>query len=612
MKKKLLLAISLSICLMYNTAIANEIHYGSVVDVKTNEVSLRYKGPLGTEYFTCNTDTLSCKTHGETKPSLFPEIFGVDYYTNSPDGRFAISPITVKNNDIDIVYNILYTFNDNESKFVAVIPYYKKTSKIVFSPDGSTVVLFGTGGDIAAFRTDGSRFSTTTLSQSEFPFRSLSISGNYLAAYNYVEEVHIIWDVWTGKNIKIKSTKPGYVEFSQNDEDAVFIDDNQNFPTLQHINLKDFPNATTTSAVFDRPFTVEDFLFVGDQLYYMANEKNVYDWTISRYDFRTEKKTTVEENASYGDYLRRIDGKLAYLIVEGKNTNLSLYNPDNEQVDTIRAIEDSETHSELTRTPVQYGDVNCVLITPPGKYISNKPLFVWLHGGPIRQTSVEYHPYLSYAVYDEMLEKIAISGSYVLKLDYTGSYGYGSNFTDTLDNNIGIQDVADVINSVSELSKSKNISEVYLIGNSYGGYLSLRTLVEKPDMFAGAISINGVFDWFTLIERIKSSPFKKYFDGVPEVVDLEHNFDQYLKASIYSKISGLTNQQILLVFGENDSTVPVWQTKEMFYMLKGMEKNTSLLAFSDEDHIIRKRENLDNLCLFINDKLELNNQINCN
>ena len=67
----------------------------------------------------------------------------------------------------------------------------------------------------------------------------------------------------------------------------------------------------------------------------------------------------------------------------------------------------------------------------------------------------------------------------------------------------------------------------------------------------------------------------------------------------------LTDQKILLVLGEEDSTVPTWQTQEFYYFGRGLNKDIHLLTFSDEDHILRKRENLNTLCSTISETFEL-------
>ena len=60
-----------------------------------------------------------------------------------------------------------------------------------------------------------------------------------------------------------------------------------------------------------------------------------------------------------------------------------------------------------------------------------------------------------------------------------------------------------------------------------------------------------------LYEVITSSPFKALFNGVPDTT----NLDAYLQASVFTGMEKLTdNDKVVVVWGEEDSTVPVWQS----------------------------------------------------
>jgi len=184
------------------------------------------------------------------------------------------------------------------------------------------------------------------------------------------------------------------------------------------------------------------------------------------------------------------------------------------------------------------------------------------------------------------------------------TFGHGSEFKDQLSTRLGEVDVRGVIDAARETKKDYRINDIYLIGNSYGGYLGPKALVEKDRLFDGAIAINGVFDWFDLLERIPSSPFKTHFNGLVNLEDLQENFDMYEEASVVKDLPKLGRlKQMLLIYGEDDRTVPIWQTKEFFYQAKTLGKNASLLKLEGEGHIVRGRDNLNLMCQFIADKL---------
>jgi len=575
---------------------AGEIHYASIKDIRGDSILTLYKGPGGFEYFICNSRSERCESSGTQKPYLFPLILNSRDYVRSTDGRYALveNPVTTNRNKSSSY--ALYSLNQPEPELITRLPFNEPASRIIFSPDNNVIVLLMAGGKIATYTIDSSAIALATLTQTRFPFRSLSYRGSYLAAYNQADAVHMIWDTKTGEKVAIPGTLPGSVEFSADESHAAFIENINGFPGLRVVDLKAFPHNISVESLPLHGATVVGCLFIGDNLYYMSNEASPYEWSIYEYDIRKKTKKMIATEVSYSGGLRHIGGRLAYPRIEGKNTNIALYDPLDKATSVLRPYPDSPVSPSILKEKISLGDYNGVLVYPGKTTRDARPLFVWLHGGPMRQTSVTYHPYLSYAVYDELLDRIALAGSYVLKLDYPGSYGYGYDFANSLNNNIGIIDVNSVVVAVEQLRKERNIGDIYLIGNSYGGYLSLRTLVEAPDLFAGAISINGVYDWFTLIKHINSSPFKDLFDGTPDLEDHDRNVGQYLAAGIYSRVPNIDGHKILLILGENDATVPAWQTKEFFHVLNALNKSVELVKFADEDHILRKRANLDKLC----------------
>jgi len=219
-------------------------------------------------------------------------------------------------------------------------------------------------------------------------------------------------------------------------------------------------------------------------------------------------------------------------------------------------------------------------------------MIVWLHGGPHRQTSPSFHSYHSYGIYDVLLENLRKNGFIVLKLDYRGSYGYGKKFATELKGNVGKLDVKDVITATTVLKKEMAIGEVYPMGTSYGGYLALRALADKPALFAGAISVNGVTDWWTLIKNDPDSIFKVHFNGAPS----SKNKILYDQASIFLRLNNLKGKKIVLVNGEDDATIPAQQTTMLFDALAKKNIGATVISYEKEGHILSDSANLDDLC----------------
>ena len=218
-----------------------------------------------------------------------------------------------------------------------------------------------------------------------------------------------------------------------------------------------------------------------------------------------------------------------------------------------------------------------------------------------------YDVYASYAVYDLTLNQLAENNIVVLKLDYAGSYGYGGSFAKEIIKNVGKGDVTDVVDALALMKKDFSISDTYLMGNSYGGYLALRSLVAYPAKFTGAISINGVTDWASMLKLLKTSIFNVDFGGLPG----KSNSSLYAKASILSRISDLTNQKIVLMQSQADKTVPPSQANTLYQALQNAGKNVQFIPYAGEDHTFTKTSDIENICQNIFNTLSLPLNNNC-
>lgn len=568
---------------------ANEINYGHIEKVVGDSIYIEYKGPGGATYFTCNTSG-KCAKRDDAYTSRLPAIAGSRIYEHNEDATLAVRPLVFGSY---VVY-VLYDISGEKAKLLGRIPVTVSPKKFKFTASGDQI-LFLDGSIAELYDINKRKMYKTTLSQSDLPQMTISSDGTYLAAYNYNDPGYRIWNLTKNSERRVSSESPGYFEFSHDEDRGAYVGIESGYRSLFVVDLDDSnlrPQQITNKA------TVEDYLFAGDTLFYLANTERPYDWTLTALSPKNEK-TIIEQNASYGDYIKAIDDKLAYLVVDGKNTNVHLYDTDSETVTVLDPIGDSPAESSITREVKKIDGRYGVLLSPERR--PNDTLFIWLHGGPQRQTSVNYHPYLSYAVYDELLEKLAASGSYVYKLDYLGSWGYGNKFMEALHKQIGIADLADIENVIDELKKELDVDKIYVIGNSYGGYLSLKAIADLSDKLDGAVSINGVSNWHSLVSRIPSTPFAKLFEGTPDL----HNLDAYKRAEVFTGlVNEVKNEPILVVYGQNDATVPTWQSTEYIQFANAHNKNIETLVLP-EDHIIRSRESLAKLCSVIEDTFNL-------
>jgi pimeloyl-ACP methyl ester carboxylesterase len=571
---------------------AAEIQYGSLKGQFGDTLHIEYRGPSGPQHFTCTTAG-ACTPHGTTTPQLTPTLLGSTSYEHSADGRLAVRPFTVG----AMTYHFLYDISVTPPRQIALIPFMRDGATIYFSRNNDAVV-FREGLTFTRYEITTRRLATLTLDQS-LAFLSISPSANYVTGYNYTTLRHEFWRFSDGSKLNGPDSMQSYIEFSEDESRFAFLEDVESFKTLYTMHTRDLGQAQPASLQqVTQPATdTEDYLFLGTTLYFLGNVSGPLNWDL--WSFDGETTTLADTDVSYGDFLKRVrtdqGSQLAYLKNEGRNSHVHLLSHDSEEITRIRPVADSPKSDAVAREVRVYGERTGVLLSPE-RPARNPDLFIWMHGGPQRQVAVEYHPYLSYAVYDELLERFAEGGHYVYKIDYTGSSGYGANFRKALHMRIGDVEMQDVRNAIRDIERDIEVRNVYLIGNSYGGYMALRGVVDLPERIDGAISINGVSDWYGLIQQIPSSPFRTLFEGVPDL----HNLAAYFQASVFTGMDKLTtDNKVLVVWGENDSTVPVWQSTKYVEFANTVGIDVRSLAFPDEDHILRKRENLDTLCTTI-------------
>lgn len=297
--------------------------------------------------------------------------------------------------------------------------------------------------------------------------------------------------------------------------------------------------------------------------------------------------------------MKKIGENVIFLQIKGNAVVPAVYNTRTKQISYFDLP--LTPGIDLVKNPYQvvsYKGISGVLLKPTvTKTTTSSPLIIWLHGGPYRQVAPTIHSYLSYGVYDWALEEARRNGAYVLKLDYHGSYAHGRPFAESLKETAGVKDVADLVNSLSglktQLGPKVKLNGVYLVGNSYGGYLALKGLVAKPKLFTGAYSINGVTDWPTLLTKLRTSIFNIYFDGLPTL----KNSKLYAQADIVDSLGVLTPKNKMIVLqAQKDYTIDPHQADFFTEVAQSKKKNVELIKIADEDHVFHKSNSVTTIC----------------
>ncbi|MEV5885213.1 prolyl oligopeptidase family serine peptidase [Streptomyces sp. NPDC052020] len=208
------------------------------------------------------------------------------------------------------------------------------------------------------------------------------------------------------------------------------------------------------------------------------------------------------------------------------------------------------------------------------------PCVIHLHGGPEEQERPEFNP-----VYHELLGR----GLDVFAPDVRGSSGYGRSYVDA---DLGkgrfaaLDDVADCAAHVV-LAGLADPRRLAVMGRSYGGYLTMASLVWHPDLFRTGVAVCGMSDFATFFAGtepwIAQSAAHKY--GHPE-----RDRDLLRALSPMSRVDEL-RAPVLAVHGEHDTNVPPGESEQFVRAARERGVEAELLVLHHEGHDFRRADN---------------------
>jgi dipeptidyl aminopeptidase/acylaminoacyl peptidase len=213
------------------------------------------------------------------------------------------------------------------------------------------------------------------------------------------------------------------------------------------------------------------------------------------------------------------------------------------------------------------------------------PVLIDIHGGPESQAVPSWSPFTQFLVRE--------MGFTVITPNVRGSSGYGRTFLD-LDNGENREDsVKDIGALLVWIGAQPDLDakRVFVTGGSYGGYMSLATMVNFGERLRGGIDVVGISNFVTFLES--TSAYRRD-QRRPEYGD-----ERLPRMRAYlQRISPLTNvsrigKPLLVVQGLNDPRVPATESQQMVAKIRARGGEVWYLAAKDEGHGFRKKANRD-------------------
>jgi dipeptidyl aminopeptidase/acylaminoacyl peptidase len=220
-------------------------------------------------------------------------------------------------------------------------------------------------------------------------------------------------------------------------------------------------------------------------------------------------------------------------------------------------------------------------LTLPAGGGRNLPLVLMPHGGPHARDTFAFDWWAAF---------LASRGYAVLQPNFRGSTGYGHAWFDAGRGNWGdgvmqtdIEDGVDALISAGIADASR----VCIVGASYGGYATLAGATMSPQRYRCAISVAGVSELVRMLDdtaRMSGSSYSAVSTWWRYSIGDRRNERDRLRSISPANLAENVRAPILLIHGNNDSVVPIVQSRLMESALRSAGKDVRFVVLEGDDH----------------------------
>lgn len=219
------------------------------------------------------------------------------------------------------------------------------------------------------------------------------------------------------------------------------------------------------------------------------------------------------------------------------------------------------------------------------KFPGQRPIIVSIHGGPESQSRPIFQARNNY-----YLNELGVA---LLFPNVRGSSGYGKTFL-TLDNGFKREDsVKDIGAFLDWIAKDAGLDgdRIGVMGGSYGGYMTLASLVHFSDRLRCGVDVVGISSFITFLKNTQD--YRRDLRRVEYGDERDPAMAEHLQ-----RISPLTHvdkirKPLFVVQGKNDPRVPVTEAEQMVKAIREQGGTVWYLMAKDEGHGFGKKKNVD-------------------
>lgn len=229
------------------------------------------------------------------------------------------------------------------------------------------------------------------------------------------------------------------------------------------------------------------------------------------------------------------------------------------------------------RTPL-----HAAVYEPDASLPGLRPVVLLVYGGPHLQAVRQ-----SWAMtVDLRVQFLVQRGFYVVKVDNRGAAGRGIAFEQPVYGRLGHAEVDDQAAALEQLLPRlprADRQRIAACGWSYGGYMTLRCLQQRPDLFKAGVAGAPVVNW-----EDYDAPYTERYMGTPQPLPTfaQTNGEGYAASSVL-RGEGEVLGPLLLIHGMNDENVLLRHSTALMEDLARRRVPYELLLLPGERHGVR-------------------------
>lgn len=234
---------------------------------------------------------------------------------------------------------------------------------------------------------------------------------------------------------------------------------------------------------------------------------------------------------------------------------------------------------DIVNIEVEHADrpMQAVLSHPESRGTSKAILLV--HGGPVRRVSSDYSPTVSWLV---------ANGYSVLQPNFRGSSGYGERWRRAGYGEWGRTMQRDVRAAAEWLVREgyAGKGDMCVMGGSYGGYVAMMSAIMDDDLFACAVSLNGVTSLPHLVGYLNTKRFSQL--TVPRIRGRLSDRTLRRRSPLYRV--DLVRTPLLILHATKDQNVPFEQGVLMAKALRKHDIPHEFMVLKGAGHVLRRSQ----------------------